>query len=279
MTNITIIHPGLMGISIAASAKNSGHAVYWVSDGRSEETRNRAEEHGLIEMNTLSEATAVSNIIISVCPPHAAESVAQQVAATDFNGLFVDANAISPQRTHRINHLMTTAEITFIDGGIIGGPAWKPNRTWLYLSGQAAQQVADCFPAGPLEVAVIGQEPGKASALKMCFAAYTKGTTALLSAVLATAQSLNVREDLERQWSRNGSDFATQTAERVRRVTAKAWRFAGEMDEIAETFESAGLPGGFHQASADIYRRTAHFKGADQIPELSAVLAALQNQP
>jgi 3-hydroxyisobutyrate dehydrogenase-like beta-hydroxyacid dehydrogenase len=276
MEKIVMLHPGQMGVSIAASAKNGGNAVYWVSDGRSTETRARAEQYGLVELGTLAEAATIATIIISVCPPHAAETVADQVAAAGFKGIYLDANAISPQRARRIGDRLTAVNATFVDGGIIGGPAWEPNRTWLYLSGKEADRVADCFSNGPLAVEVIGDEPGKASALKMCFAAYTKGTTALLCGILATAESLSVREDLERQWSRNGSDFAVETAERVRRVTAKAWRFAGEMEEIAATFELAGIPGGFHLAASDIYQRIAHFKGAEETPELAAVLAALQ---
>ena len=114
-----------------------------------------------------------------------------------------------------------------------------------------------------------------ASALKMCFAAYTKGTTALLAAILATAESLGVREALFEQWNRDGSDFAGQTTQRVRRVTAKAWRFAGEMEEIATTFREAGMSGDFHAAAADIYRRLASFKGATTTPSLEDVLDAL----
>jgi hypothetical protein len=109
----------------------------------------------------------------------------------------------------------------------------------------------------------------------MCFAAYTKGTTALLSAILATAEKLNVRAELENQWSRGGSDFAVQTQNRVRRVTAKAWRFAGEMEEIAATFEAAGLPGGFHLAAHEVYQRMAQFKDAPEVPELAEVLQSL----
>jgi 3-hydroxyisobutyrate dehydrogenase-like beta-hydroxyacid dehydrogenase len=279
MKKILILHPGQMGISIAAAAQTSDSAVYWLSEGRSDQTRQRAAEHNLQEGRTLPQTAPNMDLIISVCPPHAAETVAQQVAETGFKGLYLDANAISPARARRINQVMTAVQASYVDGGIIGGPAWEPNRTWLYLSGPDAQQVADCFAGGPLGVEIIGSEPDKASALKMCFAAYTKGTTALLAAILATAETLDVRHDLERQWSRNGSDFAAQTAERVRRVTAKAWRFAGEMDEIADTFQTAGLPGGFHQASADIYQRLAHFKGAEETPELTAVLQSLHKSP
>jgi 3-hydroxyisobutyrate dehydrogenase-like beta-hydroxyacid dehydrogenase len=147
--------------------------------------------------------------------------------------------------------------------------------TWLYLAGREAQRVAACFAAGPLQPEVIGETIGKASALKMCYAALSKGTTALLSAVVAAAEGLEVREELERQWSRDDSGLAQHAGDRVRRVTAKAWRFAGEMDEIAATFAGAGLPGGFHEAAADLYRRLAGFRGQAAPPALSEVLDAL----
>lgn len=187
----------------------------------------------------------------------------------------MDANAISPQRVTRIGQAMADAGVEFVDGGIIGGPAWKPGSTWLYLSGNEAQRVTSCFSAGPLGTSVIGESAGKASALKMCFAAYTKGTTALLSAILAVSEALGVREELAHQWSRNGSEFAEQAAQRVRGVTAKAWRFTGEMGEIAATFRGAGMPGEFHAAAAEVYRRIADFKEAPEVPPLADVLAAL----
>jgi 3-hydroxyisobutyrate dehydrogenase-like beta-hydroxyacid dehydrogenase len=273
--NIGILHPGNMGISIAASAQNSGHTVYWASEGRSPQTRERAERFGLLDGGTVGKLCETCSVIVSVCPPHAAEEVANQVLAHSFKGLYLDANAISPQRAKRIGGAVVEAGATFVDGGIIGGPAWEPGRTWLYLSGRDAEIAASCFSAGPLEVSVIGEEIGKASALKMCYAAYTKGTTALLCAILAAAETLGVREELERQWSRGGSDFAEQATGRVRRVTAKAWRFAGEMEEISSTFSEAGMPGNFHAAAAAIYRRIADFKDAPATPSLESVLAAL----
>lgn len=272
---VGILHPGQMGISVAASAQNNSHQVVWASAGRSPQSIARAEEHHLRDAGTLAELCRTAGVILSVCPPHAAEEVAAQVAACGFNGLYVDANAIAPQRARRIGQTITAAGGSFVDGGIIGGPAWKPGRTWLYLSGERAAEAAACFSAGPLETSVIGDTPGKASALKMCFAAYTKGTTALLCAIVAAADSLDVRPELFQQWSRSWPDFAEETAGRVRRVTAKAWRFAGEMDEIATTFADAGLPSEFHEGAADIYRRLAHFKDAPETPALTEVLQAL----
>jgi len=272
---IGILHPGEMGVSIAASAKNGDNKVYWASEGRSPKTRERAERVGLQDAGTLAALCRTCQVIFSVCPPHAAEEVAEQVLTQGYAGLYLDANAISPQRAARIGERMAAAGASFVDGGIIGGPAWQLDSTRLYLSGTRAAEAAAFFASGPLEAVVIGDEIGKASALKMCYAAYTKGSTALLCAVVAAAEQLGVREDLNRQWTHDDPRFPDQTSGRVRRVTAKAWRFAGEMDEIAATFRSAGLPGDFHAAAAILYRRLTGFKDASATPSLEDVLAAL----
>jgi 3-hydroxyisobutyrate dehydrogenase-like beta-hydroxyacid dehydrogenase len=274
-TRIGILHPGAMGISVAATLRNGGHTVTWASEGRSTHTRDRAAAHDLTDAETLAALCAQSTVIVSVCPPHAAEDVADAVIAHGFTGTYLDANAIAPQKALRIGEKLGAAGIAFVDGGIIGGPAWEPGRTWLYLSGPTAQAIGDLFRAGPLETEIIGPEIGKASALKMVFAARTKGTTALLCAVLAAAEKLGVRDALEADWARRDPDLVAQTQSSVQRVTAKAWRFAGEMQEIAATFEAAGLPGDFHRAAHEVYARIAAFKDAPDLPDLLDVLAAL----
>ena len=275
MSKIGILHPGEMGISVAASAINSGHQVYWTSQDRSDKTRLRAEKYKLMEIASLSKLCQTNEIVLSVCPPHAAENVARSVIEAGFKGLYLDANAISPQRCIRIAQMMKENGIHFIDGGIIGGPAWTPNETWLYLSGNDADKIAHCFTKGPLETKVIADEIGKASALKMCYAAYSKGTTALLSAILAAAESFGVRNELYQHWDMDDPGFSEQVIQRAIRVTAKAWRFEGEMHEIASTFQEAGLPDGFHEAAAEIYHQMSGFKDPERSPELSEVLQAL----
>ncbi len=275
LQKIGIISPGAMGISVAATMQRSGLDVYWASAGRSAHSAARAQEHNLLDAQTLPNLCATCDALVSVCPPHTAVTIAEEVLATGFTGVYLDANAIAPYKANRIAEMMDAAGVVFVDGSIVGGPAWEPQRTWLYLSGEQAELAASFFAAGPLETAVIGDEIGQASALKMCFAAYTKGTTALLSMILAGAEAMGVRANLEEQWSRGGSDFAVQTQQRVRRVTAKAWRFEGEMHEIAATFAGVGQPAGFHEAAANIYQRLGHFKEAEETPELAEVLAAL----
>jgi 3-hydroxyisobutyrate dehydrogenase-like beta-hydroxyacid dehydrogenase len=272
---VGILHPGEMGISIAASAKNSGCEVLWVSAGRRAATRDRAAQFGLREARTLEELCGECPIILSVCPPHAAEAVAHDVLSTGYGGLFVEGNAIAPQRTIQIGNSMTRAGISFVDGGIVGLPAWKPHTTCLYLSGPRADEVVTCFSAGPLDTKVLGTEIGKASALKMCYAANTKGTVALLAAILATAENLGVREALFDRWRSEDAALPEQVLKRIQANAPKAWRFVGEMGEISRTFSAAGSTGEFHLGAADIYERLAQFKDTKTAPTLEEILDAL----
>ena len=276
--NIGFLHPGAMGISLAVSAQATGHKTFWVSEGRSVETRKRANEHNLSEAQSLGELCEVCDIIISVCPPSAAFAVAGQILESSFKGIYADVNAISPEKAKSIHKLMRAKDLEFVDGGVIGGPAWEAESTWLYLAGNKAAEVANCFQGGLLETEIMGPEIGRASAIKMSFAAYTKGSTALLCAIMAAADEMGVREALEKQWSRGGSDFAERTQNRLRRVTAKAWRFSGEMEEIAATLQASGLPPDFHLAASTIYSRLAGFKDAESLPELQEVLEALKHK-
>jgi 3-hydroxyisobutyrate dehydrogenase-like beta-hydroxyacid dehydrogenase len=296
---IGILHPGQMGIVVAVSAQNSGNEVFWASEHRSAATRKRATEAGLRDAGTLAELCKLCSLIVSVCPPESAEQTAEQVARHSYKGTYVDANAISVDRTQRIARRLEAPQedaasapvgetaaapfrcgvvaeecgARFVDGGIIGPPTTTRNRTWLYLAGEHAAGIAPCFSSGPIEVEVLAGGVGRASALKMCFAAYSKGSIALACAVLAAAASLDVFDDLKRQWARGGPSLSELERE-ISRAAPKAWRFTGEMREIAATFASAGVPPEFHKAAEEIFRGLEHFKGRDE-PSLQDVLATL----
>lgn len=258
---VGILHPGEMGSAVAATVRNSGYEVCWVSEGRSHLTRARAESAGLTDARTLAYLCETCPVILSVCPPEFAAQLAAQVLSHGFSGTYLDANAISPAHKQQIAARMQAKGVRFVDGGIIGLPPKARGQTWLYLSGEHAETVACCFRAGPLETEVIGTEIGKASALKMCFAAQSKGSIALLIAVLGAADHLNVLADLKRQWARGGQPI-DKTEAHVLRSAPKAWRYVPEMHEIAATFEGVGMPPEFHRAAARIYDMLREFKNA-----------------
>jgi 3-hydroxyisobutyrate dehydrogenase-like beta-hydroxyacid dehydrogenase len=271
---IGILHPGQMGIVVAVSARNGGNDVFWASEGRSAATRKRAIDAGLQDAGTVANLCELCPLMVSVCPPEFAEQVAEQVTQQSYRGTYVDANAISPERVQRIAQRLEEGGARFVDGGIIGPPATKRGQTWLYLAGEHAPEIAPYFSSGPIEVEVLAGRIGRASALKMCFAAYSKGSIALACAVLGAAEHLGIFDDLKRQWARSGPSLAKLEGE-ISRAAPKAWRFTGEMHEIAETFQSAGMPGEFHQAAAEIFRRLEGFKGSEE-PCVKDVLATLQ---
>ncbi len=267
---VGVLHPGQMGAVVAQTIKNSGHEVYWASEGRGAGTAQRADGAGLTDAGSLQQMAEICSVIVSVCPPEFAEEIAAKVAGQSFRGLYLDVNAISPERARRIERLIRDSGGTFLDGSIIGMPARARGQTWLYVSGENAAAAAGYFRGGPLEFEVLGDLAGQASALKMCFAAYSKGTAALVAAVLGTAEALGVQGALERQWGRSGPNYERAVSS-VRTAAPKAWRFSGEMREIADTFESVEVPNGFPAAARAIYEKMAPFKGGAE-PELSAIL-------
>jgi 3-hydroxyisobutyrate dehydrogenase-like beta-hydroxyacid dehydrogenase len=271
---VGVLHPGQMGVVVAQTIRNSGHEVYWASEGRGAETARRAVEAGLTDAGSVKRMAEICAVIVSVCPPEFAEGVATNVTGAGFRGLYLDVNAIAPERARRIERLIRSAGASFVDGAIIGMPARARGQTWLYVSGENAGGAAPLFQGGPLEFEVLGDLAGQASALKMCFAAYSKGTTALLAAVLGAADALGVQGALERQWARTGPNYE-RAVESVRTAAPKAWRFTGEMREIADTLASVGVPAGFPKAAGEIYEKLRACKGAGQ-PEIAEILRKLR---
>ena len=269
---ILLLHPGEMGASVAAALRGNGHAVCWLPTGRSAETGRRARAAGLAAAETLAGALAQVDAVISVCPPAAAPSIAEAVARAGFAGLYVDANAVSPATAARMAARLGEG---FVDGGIIGPPAWRSGRARLYLSGRHAARVADWFEGSPLAAHPI---TGSASALKMCYAAYTKGAAALLLAIRGLAAHEGVAAPLLAEWERSQPGLAERSDGAAAAVGTKAWRFAGEMREIAATFHAAGLPDGFHRAAGDVYRRLAPLKDAEAV-DMAAALKLLAAAP
>ena len=219
-----------------------------------------------------------ADIVFSVCPPHAALDVAQSVAEQNFTGIYVDANAISRSTAEQIGQIVSKAGASFVDGGIIGAPVKRAGTTRLYLSGERAPEVAELFPQSMLDARTIGTVPGAASALKVAYAAWTKCTDMLVLAICALAAREGVSDALMKEWAISQPDLERKSVRAAAVATPKAWRYVGEMREIAETFEAAGLPTGFHNAAAEICERLAPFKDrTDPAPTIAEVVDTLRS--
>jgi 3-hydroxyisobutyrate dehydrogenase-like beta-hydroxyacid dehydrogenase len=275
-----IVHPGAMGSSLGAALVAQGHEVMWASEGRSAATRARAEADGLVDVGSLAALVDRVTTLVSVCPPGDASAVAADVTAAGFTGVYVDANAIAPATARRIEALVHDAGATFVDGGIIGPPARHRGLTVLYLSGatEPCARLAEAFGEGPVMTQRVAGSAGAASAVKVAFAAWTKGTSALLLAARALAEAEGVTEGLDHAWSVLTPELVERLPVTAAGTAPKAWRFVGEMQEIAAAFEDAGLPGGFHHAAASIYEALAGLRDADDVDTLD-VLRRLVGPP
>lgn len=239
MKRVGILHPGAMGAAIGGALLSAGHEVLWDARGRSAETAARAARF----TDAGADLLARSDVVLSICPPDQALAVA--ATAAGFGGVYVDANAIAPATAAQI------AVPHFVDGGIIGSPA-APR---LYLSGARAAEVAALFAGTSVDVRVLEGDPCAASALKMVYAAWTKGTAALLLAIEGVAAELDVAGELHAEWEHAQPELAARLERAQAAAASKGWRWAGEMREIAATFDAAGWPDGFHAAAAAVYER------------------------
>ena len=271
---VGVLHPGEMGITVLESLVENDVSATWVKEGRSEDTIQRA--NSFPSLDTLEELVHSVETIISVCPPSAALKVALNIFDQGFEGTYVDANAISPLESRKIAELFGAA---FVDGGIIGPPAKKAGTTRIYLSGIRSREVADLFQVGPLEAVALSEssdpeEITSASALKMAYAGYSKGSSALLLAVNAFAQKSGVLEALHKEWEISAPGLVRRSQNTAVNISRKAWRFGAEMDFISESFDEKSLPPEIHRGASALYRALEEFK--DQPPaELNTLLKAL----
>jgi hypothetical protein len=233
---VVVMHPGAMGSAVAAALPQP---VFWVPAGRSQASAQRAREAGL---ETVEDPRS-ADVILSICPPDQALALAQSLHG--FEGVYVDANAVSPATAAQIAQLQPR----YVDGGIIGPPPREAGTTRLYLSGEHAPAVVALFAATTLDARVVSD----ASALKMTYAAWTKGSAALLLAAWRTAVGLGVADELAAEWDLSQPQLGARLAAAEASGAEKGWRWVAEMEEIARTFGGAGQPAGFHEAAAEVY--------------------------
>jgi 3-hydroxyisobutyrate dehydrogenase-like beta-hydroxyacid dehydrogenase len=240
-----------MGAAVAGALSERGETVLWASAGRSAATAERAQAAGLEDAGDIGEVCRRCEILLSICPPHAALDVAR--AASGFTGIYVDANAIAPDTARAVAKLQPQ----FVDGGIVGPPPNRPGTTRLYLSGGEAEHVAALFADTNVDARVISAEPGAASALKAAYAGWTKGSAALLLTVRELARAEGVEDALLEEWRLSIPELEERLAGAERSARRKGWRWIGEMEEIARSMSAQDLPTGFHEAAAEVFRRTA----------------------
>jgi 3-hydroxyisobutyrate dehydrogenase-like beta-hydroxyacid dehydrogenase len=270
LEKIGVVSPGDMGQAVAMRLKACGYAVYTALDGRSSRTAELAKKAGLEDCGSVERLVSTCDAVFSVLNPAAAVDKAREVGAairkTRKKILFVDCNAIAPQTVHEIERLISEPGGVFVDGGIIGPPPRGKAKTKLYISGAAATellQIAD----DQLQLRIVGERAGDASAVKMCYASITKGAMALGVELLIAARKLGVEHALEAEFRESQPDIYEWVVSRSVSMPPKAHRWVPEMHEIAKTFEGVGMTPRMLQGAADMYEFIAGTPLGRESPE------------
>lgn len=280
-SSVGVVSPGEMGSAVAGSLVASGRTVMSVLAGRSSETQERARVAGVREARDLEELVDGCEVVVSIVPPAEAPGVARALAdalrVTASPTLVVEANAVSPEQAAEMGQLLGEAGARFVDADLIGGPPGPGRRpTRLYLSGPDAAEAASLLGTPEVRPVVLGGPAMAASSLKMAYAAWSKGSAALVLAARALARHLGVEEALLSEWADSQPEAESRLKVAAERA-GRAWRFPAEMEEISATLRAAGLPGGFADAAAETYLRLAGLKGRP-LASVEEVLALLAGQ-
>ncbi|MDD9904336.1 MAG: ureidoglycolate lyase [Rhodospirillaceae bacterium] len=255
---VAILSPGDMGHAVGRSLSAQGLRIVTCLAGRSERTRGLAGAAGFDDLPSLEAMVSEADLVLSIMPPSAAVDVAQSAAAAMVAAgktpAFADCNAISPTTARKIEGVIKTCGASFIDAGIVGPPPGKSDQaTRFYVSGPQAELMGALDGAG-ISVRQMGPEIGRASAIKMCYAAVTKGSWTLYTAALTTAEVMGLTDLYLAELESSRPHVAAEMRRMVPRLPVDAGRWIGEMEEIAATLGAAGLPEGFHEGAADLFR-------------------------
>ncbi len=256
--SIAILSPGDMGHAVGQALLKSGHKVYTCLAGRSERSHILSEKAGIKNLPILTELIRNVDLVLSILPPDKAvglaDKVADEIKETKTCPVFVDCNAVSPATVQVIAKKIESAGATFIDSGIIGLAPGKESGFGprFYVSGPDTAILSKIDGCG-LKIVPIGKEIGKASGIKMCYAALTKGAMTLQTAALLTAENLCLSDEFVSELAYSQREVLNQMENRVPRLPADSKRWEAEMYQIAETFRDAGVTSRFHEGAAEIF--------------------------
>jgi 3-hydroxyisobutyrate dehydrogenase-like beta-hydroxyacid dehydrogenase len=263
---VGLVSPGAMGSAVGHVLARSGARVVATVEGRSERTARLAERAELELLPDLAAVVAAAEVVLSIVPPAEAPAVVADVTRaaeqTGTRPLLVELNAIAPATVRGL----ADGPLELVDASISGPPPWREGTTRIYLSGpRAAEVVALGFPG--VELVVVGDEVGLASAVKMCTASIYKGTLAVFAQALLTARSHGVVEHVLDDVGDTFPHFVERPGGMLARAASVAGRYVGEMHEIAATQEAAGRPPELFAGVAEVYAALSRTPLARREPE------------
>jgi len=268
--SVAILSPGDMGHAIGQLLRENELRVLTCLAGRSNRTRQLSEQAGITDVPNLNALVEQSDVLMSVtvseAVPGLCEDIADAVKSTGTDLLFAECNAIAPELSKEMEGVLQSVGARYVDASIIGGPPRNSSSPRVYASGDNASEFEQLREFG-LDVRNLGPQLGRASGIKMCYAAMTKGTTALHAELLIAAEKLGLTQELMAEFIGSQPAVVSRMEGWMPTMPAKSRRWVSEMEEIEKTFEDLGLTPNIFKGVADMYRMIGATPLGDENPE------------
>jgi 3-hydroxyisobutyrate dehydrogenase-like beta-hydroxyacid dehydrogenase len=268
--SVAILSPGDMGHAIGQLLRENELKVFTCLTGRSVRTRELSEKAGIIDVPNMNDLVEQSDVVMSVtvseAVPGLCHEIADAVKATGTDLLFAECNAIAPSLSAEMQKVLDEGGARYVDASIIGPPPRNGSSPRLYVSGDNAIEMVQLRDFG-LDVRNLGDQLGRASGIKMCYAAMTKGTAALHTELLIAAEKMGLSEELMVEFTNGHQSVVDRMESWIPSMPAKSRRWVSEMEEIEATFRDLGLTPNIFKGVADMYRMVGATSLGDENPE------------
>ena len=257
MMAIAVVSMGEMGSGIAARLVENGVRVLTSLSGRSEASFSRARAAGVEIVDEVAMIEQAS-ILLSIVPPSVAGETAEHflplIDRSSSKPVYLDCNATAPLTVLGIAKGFTERGLRFLDASIIGlPPKLKAASPRLYISGPVERE-ADVLRSFGLDTRVLSDVLGDASALKMAYAGINKGFQAIGVAMILGAARNGVAESLAAELEDSLPIHYNWLKKKLPGIYSKAYRWDGEMLEIAKFLEPEQGAVAMLMGAAELYK-------------------------
>lgn len=171
--------------------------------------------------------------------------------------VLIDINSVSPDRKRETAQVVEGAGATYLDMAVMAPVHPKKHATPVLIAGHEVDRLLPELVRLGFSADIAGDEPGRATAIKMVRSLFVKGLEAITVEALLAARASGCFDEILASLS--GSypglgwpDFATYQFERT---TRHGKRRAAEMRESGATLDALGLHGGLAREIAAVQDR------------------------
>jgi 3-hydroxyisobutyrate dehydrogenase-like beta-hydroxyacid dehydrogenase len=247
--------------------------------------RLHAAEIGALRAETVEELLSGIDIVFSCVTGAMAVSVAEETAPfLRAAHLYADVNTAAPQVKEQVAGIVEKSGAAFVDAAMMGAVPTFLHRVPILASGGGAERFENSMQPCGMDIRVIGEKAGQASAIKMFRSIFMKGLLSLFLEMLTATHRYGVDDMVLDSIAKSldGVPFLETARLQMTKGVVNAERMAHEMEEVIATLEGMGLPAGMSRAAMEKLRWCNGFGlrerfGGELPATLTEVLRAMEN--